>query len=59
MRYMNNATEPTMNEATKQMIRDFLSHHRGDVEATARWMRDTLRLAGIKTCRAWIAEALA
>jgi len=46
-----------MNESTKQMLRDFLRKHNGNVEATARWMRDTLRLGGVKVCRQWLIEA--
>lgn len=46
-----------MNEATKQMIRGWLELHRGDVESLARWMRDSLRIGGLRACRAAIMEA--
>ena len=46
-----------MDEKTKAMIRDWLQMHGGDVESLARWMRDTLRMCGIKECRRLIAEA--
>lgn len=46
-----------MNEATKTMVRGWLEMHRGDVEALARWMRDSLHVGGIKANRAMIAEA--
>lgn len=48
-----------MNAATKTMIQKWVALHNGDTEAAARWMRDTLRLCGIKQARAFIAEALA
>lgn len=48
-----------MDTKTKQMVQGWLAMHNGDVEGLARWMRDSLRLGGIKTCRALIAEAVA
>lgn len=48
-----------MDEATKQMVREWLEMHHGNVEGLARWMRDTLRLGGLKTCRQLIQEAVA
>ena len=47
-----------MNQATKTMIREWLALHNGDVEGLARWMRDSLRICGIKQARAMIVEAV-
>jgi hypothetical protein len=47
-----------MDQKTKQLVREWLGFHRGDTEALARWMRDTLRLGGIRECRALIREAV-
>lgn len=44
--------------ASREMIRRWVSDHRGDTEALARWMRDTLRIGGIRACRAIIREAM-
>jgi hypothetical protein len=46
-----------MSEATKTMIRKWVAMCHGDVELCARFMRDKLRLCGIKQARAWIQEA--
>lgn len=48
-----------MNDQTRQFVRDLLQTHRGDAEAVARYMRDSLRIGGIKACRAIVAEAVA
>ncbi len=48
-----------MNDATKNMIREWMVMHHGDAEGLARWMRDSLRLCGIREARAFIAEAMA
>ena len=47
-----------MDSKTKAMIREWLKMHNGDVEGLARWMRDSLRVGGVKTNRKLIAEAL-
>ena len=47
-----------MNAATRRMVLEWVSMHRGDTEAVARWMSRTLRLGGLKTCRALVVEAL-
>jgi hypothetical protein len=47
-----------MDSKTKQMIRGWLDMHRGDVESLARWMRDSLRVGGIRECRKLIEAAL-
>lgn len=47
-----------MNEATKKMVRGWLEMHHRDIEALARWMRDSLHSGGIRACRALIAEAI-
>lgn len=48
-----------MNEKTAAMILGWLAMDNGDVEACAKWMRDSLRLAGIRQCREFIKEAQA
>ena len=48
-----------MNDSVKAMIRKWLLNHNGDVEGTAKWMRDRMRIGGISQCRAFIAEATA
>lgn len=48
-----------MDDKTKAMVREWVAMHRGDVEGLARWMRDSLRIGGIKECRALIAKATA
>lgn len=47
-----------MNSQTAKMVRGWLEMHRGDVESLARWMRDSLRLGGLRECREMIAAAL-
>ena len=46
-----------MNAAKKQMVLGWLAMHNGDIEGLARWMRDSVRVGGLKTCRAMIVEA--
>lgn len=46
-----------MNQATIDMICGWIVDAGGDREHVARWMRDTLRVGGIKACRALVAEA--
>ena len=46
-----------MDTKTKEMIREWLRLHNGDVEAVARWMRDSLRIGGLKSCRELVKEA--
>jgi hypothetical protein len=48
-----------MNTKTREMVKGWLVKHNGDVEALARWMRDSLNIGGLKACRALIVEALA
>ena len=40
------------------MIRQWIEDARGDREAVARYMRDTLRIGGLRSCRALILGAL-
>jgi hypothetical protein len=47
-----------MEAKTKEMIRGWLEMHHGDVEGLARWMRDVLRVGGLKDCRAMIKAAV-
>jgi hypothetical protein len=47
-----------MSASTKRMIQGWLVMHKGDVESLARWMRDSLKIGGLKACRALIAEAM-
>lgn len=46
-----------MNEKTKKFVADLLASYGGDVEAAARFMRDSLNVGGLKACRELIAEA--
>lgn len=46
-----------MDEKTKQAILGWLALHQGNVEQLARWMRDSLRVGGLRACRALIQEA--
>ena len=48
-----------MSEKLKECVREWLSFHHGDVELCARWMRDSLHVAGLRQCREWINEAIA
>ena len=48
-----------MNAQTAKMIQGWLEMHQGDAEALARWMRDNLRVGGIRQCREFIREAQA
>lgn len=47
-----------MDSKTREMILGWLATHHGDVEGLARWMRDSLRIGGLKACRDLIAEAV-
>ena len=47
-----------MDTKTKELVRTWVSMHRGDREAVARWMRDALRMAGLAKCRALVDEAM-
>lgn len=47
-----------MDTKTKEMIKGWLELHHGNVESLARWMRGSLKVAGIKQCRAMIAQAI-
>lgn len=47
-----------MSAKTKAAVQGWLEMHGGDTESLARWMRDSLRVGGIKECRAMIAEAV-
>lgn len=48
-----------MTEQTRRMVREWVERDGGNTERTARWMRDSLRIGGIRVCREMIAEALA
>ena len=54
---MTNSTTDT-DTRTAAMVLDWIAKDGGDVERTARWMRDSLRLGGLKACRAMIWDAL-
>ena len=47
-----------MDDKTRQMIRGWVAMHKGDTEAVARWMRDALRMSGLRECRALVAQAM-
>ncbi|MGO8695969.1 MAG: hypothetical protein ACLQMF_20085 [Rectinemataceae bacterium] len=48
-----------MSDGTKAMVRGWVAKDGGDSERTARWMSKSLRIGGVKECRALIAEAMA
>ncbi len=48
-----------MMESSKALIRKWLEDWRGDAEGVARYMRDSLRIGGIKSCRELIRKAVA
>jgi len=56
---MTTFTTPTTPSKTAEMVLGWIAKDGGDPERTARWMRDSLRLGGIKACRAMIWEAVA
>lgn len=41
-----------------QMVRGWVADHRGDAEATARWMAASVHIAGRAECRQLVAEAI-
>jgi hypothetical protein len=45
--------------AAVSMIVKWVEQHRGDVEGVARWMRDALRVGGIRECRQIVKLAIA
>jgi len=47
-----------MDAKTIEQIKTWIEMDGGDAEKTARWMARKLKIAGIKDCRAIIAEAL-
>ena len=47
-----------MDQATREMLTKWLAMHSGDREGLARWMRDSMRIGGIRECRAMIAQAV-
>jgi hypothetical protein len=51
--------ERGMDAKTAEMVRGWVNLYKGDTERVARWMRDSLRLGGLKACRAIIDEAVA
>lgn len=53
------AREIEMDAATRKMVREWVVLYRGNTEAVAKYMRDTLRIGGLKACRQLVAEALA
>ena len=55
---MTDQAKPSMNDATRRMVREFVELHRG-IEGAARFMSRELRIGGIKACRALVQEALA
>lgn len=50
-----------MNTQTKEMIKGWLTANPSsqEIETLARWMRDSLRIGGVKICHSLIQEALA
>lgn len=43
-----------MNAATRAMVLGWLADHKGDAEAVARFMSKTLRIGGLRSCRALV-----
>lgn len=48
-----------MDSKSKSLVLELLAARRGDVEAAARYLRDVLRIGGLKACRALVMEAQA
>jgi hypothetical protein len=48
-----------MTESSKALIRKWIEDWHGDREGVARYMRDSLRIGGIKACRELIEKAVA
>lgn len=44
-------------DSAREMIRRWVADH-GDRESVARYMRDSLRIGGIKVCRALVEDAM-
>lgn len=51
-------TEQETIERSRVVLRKWLDEQGGDTERLARWMRDCLRIGGLRACRALIADAL-
>lgn len=47
-----------MESKTVAMVKGWLAQHNGDVEGLARWMRDSLRIGGLRQCRELILQAV-
>lgn len=47
-----------LNQQTIDKLKEWVKMNNGDTELTATFLRDHLRIGGIKTCRAIVAEAL-
>lgn len=48
-----------MDSKLTSMIREWVAKDGGDVERTARWMANTLRIGALPECRRMVAAALA
>ena len=48
----------TMDSKTAAAIAQWVKTDGGDTEKTARWMADSLKVAGVRECRKMIAEAM-
>ena len=46
-----------MDQKAKEMIRGWISMHKGDVEGVAKWMRNTFNLCSLRECRRMVQEA--
>lgn len=46
-----------MDKGTKEMILEWVAMHNGDTESVAEYMRDSLGIGGLISCRAIIKEA--
>lgn len=48
-----------LTDSAKRMVRRWVEDHGGDREAVARYLRDSLRVGGIRSCRAIVEAAMA
>lgn len=48
-----------MDSKSVKFLKQLLNDYNGDVDAVARYMRDSLHIGGLKACRALVLEAKA
>lgn len=47
-----------MDNKTKNYVKSLVRSFNGDIEKTAKFLRDSLKIAGLKECRALVTEAM-